>query len=1129
MQRGICLIAQTAVNPFGETPDREDHRMNRRTPPFPAPADRTLNRRTRCPHIRLCLIVLAWLALAAWTAQPSQAAEVPEARSLEVALLADSTSRDNVVVSLGQKEIKIENRFQDIVTKGLEKRFKNVELISTEGTHHSLTFIPHVRHSVHVTPVPGSGGDLLEATAHVAWDFLVKTPDGETLILLTARARRGSRDRVVDSIINIPDAIISGLTFGLSELRTGKLRRICDKALHRAQEAAFDDLMLQLEASRDFRLYAKAEIENRQSPAQLLTEVRFDDGNALLPNGQLDAGEEAELVVRVKNQGAGPGFGVGLDISTDQAEIELPMEKTKLGRLPPGKSREARIPVTARLGLASGEASIRVKAGERRGYDARTVRFKLPTKGLRLPALRIVSNEIDDDSDGPSQGDGNGIAENGETIELLVFVRNDGAGPATDVELSVADVNADVRFIERKVALGVIPPGSTVRGSVLFAIPRTHSEDTLTMDLQVRDGRGRRVAHVTHPLVLPFGSKSPLLVAETRVLHEGREIQELTNDQDVEVEVVTRNDGSLDAEDVAVRVRAQRPGITIPSDSTVIGTLKSGATGLPSRFAFSVPRTFDDPALPLVVTLTQRGFSRREIPMEIPVKIRRPRLGTTFRIAGRHVNAIEQNESTELDVRIRNSGELPARNVKVSLESNHPGVTVQKKRGATPATIQPRDQVSVPFGVHVQRSVPPGMLPLSLRVTQEGFDPLTESLSVTVRSEQEDVQTQAIPEPARPRPSSTSMPPTLALVSPRNGDEVQEARITLQGTIVDEQGIDRLAVTVNGRPVSPKDIDEGFDRQPTVPGQRELVTFAVPISLNHGPNTISLRAYNDRYESQQIDLSVTRLEDRPEALDDRDFPQDELPDLLKTVEQAPSDPRLYALVIGISDYAEAADVPYAARSAQTFAHVLRKALGAQAENVALLTNAEATSGRLRGRLRATLARLGRQDRLVVYYAGHGVPDRADSYLLAQDAVPGSYMEPDLRLSALYKQIAASSVGHALVFIDACFSGRADRDTMIFPGIAPARLQPRPGLVVSDRISVLSAGGSEEFANQDETRGHRLFGYYLMRALLDQGGRRLTMATLHDQVREEVLRASLRLGPEFRQEPELHGNTSARVR
>ena len=286
-----------------------------------------------------------------------------------------------------------------------------------------------------------------------------------------------------------------------------------------------------------------------------------------------------------------------------------------------------------------------------------------------------------------------------------------------------------------------------------------------------------------------------------------------------------------------------------------------------------------------------------------------------------------------------------------------------------------------------------------------------------------------------------------------------------------------------------------------------------------------LRAELARLDKEEQQVAATR----PTPQEASPPVQDDLPRLLDRAGSVRSNPQLHALVIGISDYAEAADVPYAARSAQTFARVLRKALGAQAENIILLTNAEATSGRLRGRLRATLARLGPHDRLVMYYAGHGVPDRADSYLLAQDAVPGSYMEPDLRLSALYEQIAASQVGHALVFIDACFSGRADRDTMIFPGIAPARLQPRPGLVVSERISVLSAGGSEEFANQDQTRGHRLFGYHLMRALLDQGGRRLTMATLHDQVREEVLWASLRLGPEFRQEPELHGNRSAQVR
>ena len=162
--------------------------------------------------------------------------------------------------------------------------------------------------------------------------------------------------------------------------------------------------------------------------------------------------------------------------------------------------------------------------------------------------------------------------------------------------------------------------------------------------------------------------------------------------------------------------------------------------------------------------------------------------------------------------------------------------------------------------------------------------------------------------------------------------------------------------------------------------------------------------------------------------------------------------------------------------------------------------------------------------MLIYYAGHGVPskDGKSAYLLAQDGGPGSYQEPDLRLEQLYAAVAQSRVGKAKLFIDACFSGRSGRDTIIFEGVAPITVAPKQALPNSQSLAVLTAGRGDQFSNQDKARGHRLFGYHLMRVLLEQGGS-ISMETLHTSLRQKVLNDSLRIGPEFEQEPELHGN------
>lgn len=254
--------------------------------------------------------------------------------------------------------------------------------------------------------------------------------------------------------------------------------------------------------------------------------------------------------------------------------------------------------------------------------------------------------------------------------------------------------------------------------------------------------------------------------------------------------------------------------------------------------------------------------------------------------------------------------------------------------------------------------------------------------------------------------------------------------------------------------------------------------------------------------------------------------EDDLPSLLAKASRLKLKPNssVHVLAIGINDYADVPDVPFADRSAKQFAEMAQVLLGAQKENVIVLTDAEATSGRLRGRLRTLLNRLGPEDQLLFYYAGHGVPskDGGSTYLLAQDGGPGSYEEPDLKLSQIYTAIARSKVGKAKMFIDACFSGRSDKDAIVFEGVAPLVVKQNQTIPDSQRLAILTAGRGDQFSNQDKATGHRLFSYHLMRLLMEDG-LKLEIAQVHKRLRERVLNASRRIGPEFEQEPEFFGN------
>ena len=269
-----------------------------------------------------------------------------------------------------------------------------------------------------------------------------------------------------------------------------------------------------------------------------------------------------------------------------------------------------------------------------------------------------------------------------------------------------------------------------------------------------------------------------------------------------------------------------------------------------------------------------------------------------------------------------------------------------------------------------------------------------------------------------------------------------------------------------------------------------------------------------------------RLRERLAELNRQTKPEfeDDLPKLLAKAPASKPNPKLHVLAIGINDYADVPDVPFAERSAQQFAEIAKKLLGAEPQNVIVLTDSQATLGRLLGRLNTLLNRLGPEDQLIFYYAGHGVPakDGSGAFLLAQDGGSGSYEQLPLQLGHLYTAIAKSKVGQATIFIDACFSGRSGKDTIVFEGIAPVVPKVDQSFPDSQRLAVVTAGRGDQFSNQDKVRGHRLFSYHLMRLLLE-GGPKVEISQLHKRLRDIVLNESRRIGPEFEQEPDLQGN------
>ncbi len=86
------------------------------------------------------------------------------------------------------------------------------------------------------------------------------------------------------------------------------------------------------------------------------------------------------------------------------------------------------------------------------------------------PSLALSSVEIDDDSAGASRGDGDGRAEAGETIEIVVRLKNKGSSDVSSLRGTIGISNPEISIIRPEVDFPLLPSGETRSGYDSFVV-----------------------------------------------------------------------------------------------------------------------------------------------------------------------------------------------------------------------------------------------------------------------------------------------------------------------------------------------------------------------------------------------------------------------------------------------------------------------------------------------------------------------------------------------------------------------------------------------------------------------------------------------------------------------------------
>jgi peptidoglycan/xylan/chitin deacetylase (PgdA/CDA1 family)/uncharacterized caspase-like protein len=194
----------------------------------------------------------------------------------------------------------------------------------------------------------------------------------------------------------------------------------------------------------------------------------------------------------------------------------------------------------------------------------------------------------------------------------------------------------------------------------------------------------------------------------------------------------------------------------------------------------------------------------------------------------------------------------------------------------------------------------------------------------------------------------------------------------------------------------------------------------------------------------------------------------------------------WAIVIGIDNYAKWPKLQHAVRDAQGVRQVLVDKFGFTAERVITLTNEQATRTGILSAFHDRLlhAGLARNDRLFVFFAGHGATRQLSSgrdlgYIIPQDSDPAQFATDAIPMTEV-QNIAESLVAkHALFVMDACYSGLG-----LTRGGAAANFLRDNAKRVGRQM--LTAGGADQLVADGGPGGHSVFTWTLLQGLNGKG-------------------------------------------
>ncbi len=610
------------------------------------------------------------------------------------------------------------------------------------------------------------------------------------------------------------------------------------------------------------------------------------------------------------------------------------------------------------------------------------------------------------DSSGLASGDGDGIAENNETIELNPYINNDGVGDALKISVKLTGVTEGIEIIKGIDQLTSIAPGAIGKATLVFKISRTFCQPEIKYTIAATDVRGMETEKT---YTIPFQPKTPILYYTYQIVDSrNRKIPGLENGKSYSLRITPKNTGSNIAEGVNVRVSLESSKVIVGSYDGNIGILQPDSVGSVITVPISLNRSFVDNALSLKVDMTQDNFPGLSREITLPVMVKKPNLEYQIVLLnGISDKKLSQNSWPRFRVSVSNNGNLDARDVRIRFHVSDVGITFDKEEMI--GTINAGESQYKDFTFFVRGDASVGEMPVKMRITQADFDDISTTIAYRLTKQTAIVQRVEATEGGSGRYASTtySGPPELYVNSPNKDTKTYKETIDLHGSVMTfgtGNAVQSLSISLNGKPLKIISVTEDirFDTNQITRRSVEAnkTVFDGAIALKPGTNVVMI-ACTDR-NGQKSEQSV------------------------RIVKKAKLG-NIYAVVMGISKFHNLAyNLNYAASDAKKFYDFLRSESGGKLpkKRVKLLTDSSATRANVIGTLTSLLGKTTKEDTVEIYIATHGITDFDGTlYYLCYDTdienLRGTGFSDNELTDILNKNIQA---GKIVIYLDACHSG-----------------------------------------------------------------------------------------------------------